>query len=581
MIKRFVFNNKWNIIAFILYGILTIVLTYPVAFKISTHIAGWEGDTYWHIWDLWWFKYSILYLKSNPVFSDYNNYPAGLNLSFSTLNYLCAFLSIPLQLFLGIVTTYNIMVLSTFALSGFGMYLLVRYLISDKSAAFISGIIFAFCPYHFIHAYHHLNLINTQWIPLYILFLIKTSREGGKWNPVLAGIFLLFNALSSWQYLFFLILFSAIYLLYIQFFNKSLINLSFMRRIGIMTFLFFISIAPFAYPLLWTYYTDGVTDIPSSQSLFSANLISFFTPSRFHTFFGEYTINIYNTFGVLGDIESVTYVGYSVIILSLFSIIKKDSRKFFWLFSSIIFFVLSLGPNLRIFGNSYNMPMPYLILYNYVPFFSLIRAPSRMSILVICSLSVLSGYGIKNILNFLNRNHNKHKIFNQRNFAILLISIIIIIDFLSIPFPMYQRKIPEIYKEIAKDSEDFTVFDIPQEVGGEYLYYQTYHEKRLVYGRASHLIESDMLKRNTFSNKPLIHQLFYPDKIENIDINEKYKKNASSILREYKIKYIVIHKEFLSKKAIDNLIMLLDKVVGNSIHEDKSTIAYRIEKIDE
>jgi hypothetical protein len=63
-----------------------------------------------------------------------------------------------------IILCYNLLFISTFALSAFGTYLLVRDLTGDRRAAFIAGLVYGFLPYR-IAAVPHLQVMSSQWMP--------------------------------------------------------------------------------------------------------------------------------------------------------------------------------------------------------------------------------------------------------------------------------------------------------------------------------------------------------------------------------------------------------------------------------
>ena len=77
-------------------------------------------------------------------------------------------------------------------LAGYATYLLVRHLTGMRAAAFVAGLIFAFCPYHFAHLLGQLNLVSLQWIPFYVLALLHawdwppaaTPGAGASLGPV-------------------------------------------------------------------------------------------------------------------------------------------------------------------------------------------------------------------------------------------------------------------------------------------------------------------------------------------------------------------------------------------------------------
>jgi len=121
-----------------------------------------------------------------------------VDLSFHTLTLGNALLGIPLQAFFSLAETYNILILLSFVLSGFGAYLLGDYVFSDKQLAFITGLLYAYSPYHIHEVWSgHLHLATLQWIPFFVLYLLKTIRECGR-NPYYAGLFLALVSLSSW-----------------------------------------------------------------------------------------------------------------------------------------------------------------------------------------------------------------------------------------------------------------------------------------------------------------------------------------------------------------------------------------------
>ena len=68
-----------------------------------------------------------------------------------------------------LILSYNLLFLSSFVLSGLGMYLLVRELLGERpgvtQAAFVAGLIFAFVPIR-IAQVAHIQSVSSQWMPL-------------------------------------------------------------------------------------------------------------------------------------------------------------------------------------------------------------------------------------------------------------------------------------------------------------------------------------------------------------------------------------------------------------------------------
>ena len=127
---------KRHLLVIGLYSLLALVLTYPLALHFTTHVPGDGGDDPALAWNLWWVKYTLLDLGTNPFHCDYMFHPIGINLAFYTLTVLNALISIPLQGTFGLIPASNIVLLSSFVLGGYGTFLLVRHLLAEKNTPY-------------------------------------------------------------------------------------------------------------------------------------------------------------------------------------------------------------------------------------------------------------------------------------------------------------------------------------------------------------------------------------------------------------------------------------------------------------
>lgn len=540
-----------------LYIILTIIFTYPVAFSLDK-IPGKIGDNYFFLWTLWWYKKALLGLSS-PYDTIYIFYPTGANLAFSTLTPFNAILSIPLQLIVGLVYTYNILYLISFIIAGYGTYLLVKYLINDIGVAIISGLIFMFSPYHFIHGLvGHLNLLTIEWIPFYILYLFKTVDEDKIRNSIYTAIFLLFVALSEYQYLIFMLFFSLFFLIYYR--NKLKLNV--IKRLLLSTMIFGMIFFPFAYPLLKEIIISHSNYMYSGGfRKFSADLLGFFVPSRMNPILVKYLPKVFVGISM----------GYTVLLLASIAILKVKKKEIrFWTLSTLIFLIFSLGPKLHINGKMLDfVPLPYSILMN-IPIISMARTPTRWDVLVILSLAVLSGYG----LNYLFK-ENKYIKLNNVKYIMIIISTLIIFEYLAIPVPMSDAKIPQFYQELRKDHENYSIFELPAtKANSHYMYYQTLHEKKMVNGYISRQPPYTM----KFRKKLFINQLYYLSKNDNITDN--ITEYGKTILNNYSIRYIILHEQYMKKGQIDIANNLLKNISMKKRYKEDKLIVYRIDGDD-
>jgi hypothetical protein len=177
--------------ALIGYGVLTLVMTYPLIRRFTSAIPGDGFDGWQNYWNLWWVRQALLVEHAHPWFTDMLYAPVGVSLLFHTLNLFNGLTTLPIQLAWGLFPAYNSAVLFSFAMSGLGAYLLARYVLGPRSsrlAAFAAGIIFTFSPFHIAHLLGHMQVISMEWVPFFALYLLRTvgGESANQRTPALA-----------------------------------------------------------------------------------------------------------------------------------------------------------------------------------------------------------------------------------------------------------------------------------------------------------------------------------------------------------------------------------------------------------
>jgi hypothetical protein len=545
------------------YSFLTIVLTYPLVLHLSTHIPGHYpdpgfGDPWVNMWGLGFIHRMVMESEHWSLFTDSIFYPRGVDLTFPLVFGfgLPLVVSIPFVHFLGIILTYNLFIIGSFILSSYATFRLVKYLTGDSYSAWISGMIFGFSPYFLVRSLTHLNLLaNGIWIPLYILFFIKSMRDGRTANMILASFIFSLTVVSNFYYAFFLGIFTILYVLfYLRFTMVTTEKELLLKR------LFFIAcvISLFLLPLAWLIFTqdrsDVTIDVPKTEFLkYSADLLAFFIPSILHSLWGNLVIPIYTHF-TGNAVEQTVYLGYMVLVLSLIGVLRASHQEtFFWVLSALVFFVLALGPFLHIngkdhfldfYGTPVRVPLPYLLLF-FIPFMNTLRGASRSGIMVMLALAVLAGYGARHLLRQL----------EERSGARLLLLVFIIaiigLEFLIIPFPLVDARIPKVYQKIATEREKGgTVLDVPlHRVLSKYEYYQTTHRKRLLLGQAPRISLSLVI--NYADSVPLIKFFKNPELIQDYEENPVEERDILRFIEFFDLSYVVIHKHLLGSEMFD------------------------------
>ena len=114
-------RHTWILSAYLLLGL---ILTWPLVAHLATHVPGDGIDDPSLAWNLWWVKHALVDLPQNPFISAWQFWPIGINLAFYTLTVLNGMLGIPLVSAFGVIPAYNLLLLSSFVLGGYGAYLL-------------------------------------------------------------------------------------------------------------------------------------------------------------------------------------------------------------------------------------------------------------------------------------------------------------------------------------------------------------------------------------------------------------------------------------------------------------------------
>jgi hypothetical protein len=537
------------------YAFLTILLTYPIASQLFTHLPGDGGDSNIFVWNLWWIKKAITELHTNPFWTDYIFYPDGVSLVFHSLAPFNGLLGIPLQAMVGLVAANNLIILLSFVLSGYGAYLLIRHLVTDRLSAFIGGMIFTFCPYKFAHLLGHFNLVSTEWLPFYVLALLKLTNESkreGICPSLPCAVFLLLIALCDLYYLVYALVFTALFAVcriwtqgFQAFWERD------WRRLATALGLFLAGFAPLLVMAGIDLLRGGHETVRAwgGAGGFQADLLAFITPSPLHPLLGPLAKPIASRFRG-GLPETTVFAGYLPLILGIVAAAKFRSTEpwvRFWSLALLLFFTLSLGPFPRILGKSIKLiPLPYWIIM-LTPILNNLRVPSRFDIMVMLSLAVLAAFSCSRLINTFKGRVGRALIF-------LVIVLTIVFEYLAIPFPAFRPVAPREYEQIAKEPGVFTILEIPLgrtsgitkgvgEFRSLFLFYQTVHGKKLLGGHVSRVPD---IKIQALASRPLLRRILelQGENLAPDTTSDSSEWSPLADLAALQVQYVIIHPPF-------------------------------------
>ena len=488
--------------ALLSYILCSFLFTYPLIFRLTTHVPGQiAGDVPVNIWNLWWLKKALL-AGASPLHSDYLFAPYGVSLAFHAFVFVKGLLAFPLQAFVPPWVAYNLVVLFTFAMAAWAMYLLARHLTGSAPAAWVAGLVYGFSPYMLTRGLGHLNYLSSEWMPLYILCLLRLQAEGGRRWAVGAGLFMLLTAYSEYYYLIYLTLFTALYLGY-QLWRDSaaVLNRRFLSGLALLVGLALVGFSPILWALFGTAQSGFIYGGWSGSAKLGADLLAFVTPPPGSLLYGDLGENLFTRFSGGNATEATVFAGYAVLGLVGWGAwqLRREEAMRPWLWLTLIFFLLSLGPLLHLGGDfvfgfgpiRFAVPLPYIAIH-YLPLIKGARVPARFDIMIALGLAVLCAFSLRHALRA-----------NARPWLPALgVALVIALEYLRLPYPTSAVEIPDAYRQIARDPRDVAVLEVPLgwhtgwgctgRCGGAQQLYQTVHGKRLIGGFTSRVPESQL-----------------------------------------------------------------------------------------
>jgi hypothetical protein len=171
-------RRPWpDAIAVLAYFGLSVIPYWNFWMAGGTRIAGKGGDVADEAWFLGWVPYALLHAH-NPLVTNWGNFPSGVNGVANTSVPLLGFLGPPVTLTFGAFATATLWFTIAFPLSALSAYLLLRYWVRWRPAAFAGGLLYGFSPYMAAQGLGHLNLVFVPLPPLIFLVMCHIAAPG-------------------------------------------------------------------------------------------------------------------------------------------------------------------------------------------------------------------------------------------------------------------------------------------------------------------------------------------------------------------------------------------------------------------
>ena len=522
-----------------LYLLLATVCTYPLAFNLATQApAGeaWTYDGFSMLWNLWWFKHALLDLQANPFVTHSLFAPLGVSLYLHSYTVFSDLVALPLLAWLNPAAASNLILIGSLALCGYGMYLAAKFQLSGgaatpargmqageiapdakaasqpariplEGAAFVAGIVYAFTTSRFVFlAEGHYNFFTTEWLPFYLLYLLKALQRPSRRTIGLAALFLALALLVELSLGVMLVLLTGLYWVFSHGdWRRRASQLAVIAAVGAVAV---VLLSPYLIPTARESFDPRyIPQYWGGAPMLSADVVGMFTPSSLNTFLGTHDwprewLQVLQDKGRFVGLNAFV-IGFGVLGMALLGA-AVERRARIWLWLALVLVVLSWGPVLHINGQSVFdldgmkviVGLPYIILH-YVPLLNDLRAPHRFSVVALMALAMLAGCGTAWVL----ARAQMPALANRRAArvvsGVLIAAVCGIVGFehVNLPLPLADTTVPAIYQRIGQEPGDFTIMDIPLgwrsgfgPVGTENTrlqYFQTVHGKPLISGFAA------------------------------------------------------------------------------------------------
>ena len=561
------------------YSLLTVIATYPAIRFLDTRLMG-SGDTLQNMWNLWWTRWAAAHGNFFPLHTSMLYHPDGVSLAFHPLELFNGWLAVVCGTVLSMTATYNLISLLTFVGSGLAMYTLVRYTSGSRIAAFVAGIIFTFSPFRMSRVFHgNLELYSTQFIPLVVWSLARMSKDHKRRYAVGAAVLFWLTAMCS------LYLAAGTGILVAMLFAFDMWGMR-RRRLrlknwGLFTLVTGALMCSVVLPMVWNLeeflYESGRVAQPVAGS---ADVVGFFVPDATVMpsilRFGSPAVardiqRVYAQFGG-NPCEKTVFLGYTVLAMTAVSVgLTRSSAVRRWLLIAGVFFVLCLGPIVRVGGHDTLPSIAYMLLHK-LPMYELARAPSRWAGFLMLGLAMVVGHGCAAL---------------QRRlawpaWATALAGFVMFAEFLIVPLRLDARvsHVPAYYHDLARQDVSGAILDVPVDVYGaqgpasEYMLYQTVHHHPIVGG---YIARSPRNALSVFE-RPLIHELrarLYDDR-QPYAFAPEVVAGGLQDLRSLKVEYAILHYDQLSEADGRLLRATLSALLGDAEYEDNIIAAWRV-----
>ncbi len=349
------------------------------------------GDQFSNMWFLQWVPFAIAHAH-NPFFSNFANYPFGLNLLVNTSSLFLGALVSPVTVLWGPVAAFNTVSTLALAASAGAGYLFVREWTTWRPAAFVGGLLFGFGPYAIAQSNGgHTNLTFVVFPPLILLvasrIVVAQRGRAAVWGIVL-GLLVTAQFFVSTEVLASTVVFAALGLLVVAIVGRRSVRAHLRYALEGGAWALGVAVVLLAYPVWFALAGPGHISGPIQlvPQGYRADLLGAVVPDSVQRFAPSGLARTAANFANSPQ-ENGSYLGITLLLVLLIGTVALWRRSAVVRVGSILTlsaFVLSLGGGLVVTGRpgaiATGFPLPER-LFEKLPLLSN-TIPARYSLFV-------------------------------------------------------------------------------------------------------------------------------------------------------------------------------------------------------
>ncbi|HEV2360494.1 MAG TPA: hypothetical protein VGS21_02215, partial [Acidimicrobiales bacterium] len=355
----------------VVYVAIACLAFWPVEPLSRSHLVGCAcSDPVQEAWFLAWPSYALRH-GLNPFFTEYLNYPRGINLAMNTEMPLLGVLAAPVIWLRGPVAAFNLLLRASFALSATSMTFVVRRYTRWWPASFAAGLLYGFSPFMVGEGFGHLFLTFAPLPPVIAACLHEICRsDAGRVRR--QG--LLLGALCVLQYFISIeVLVSTALVCGLVMAGTALrrpraawaLRGRLARAGGIAAAVFVPLVAyPTWYLLRGPEHVIGPPHSVANLAPLKSDLLSPIVPTLNQVVGGHRLLSIGTSFGGGDRPELGGYLGITLIVLLAYLVVRFRRDHIVLLAAGLtaVSLILSFGSPLLVDGHSSGVPLPFAAL---------------------------------------------------------------------------------------------------------------------------------------------------------------------------------------------------------------------------